>query len=409
MANTNPTPTFGPNNTKVSTITHAAIASWGGFVYQGLCALCVAVEKILEDEDKVKGWYLNVEGYEDCTILDESRHIVSLHQAKCYKEEKNFDAEFMKMEDKRAYWHDKGICDPDIPLLFHCNLSLNYSHDVKAYTYEDGNSVKSHEDVWTHLGNLVEEYTRKNDIPVSSNIKMERLIAMMSEHITMLDEMAKDPSNSDIQTASVENSIPFSTIINMLRSENDRMTIKERVRTSVFYLRICMEQFKFDNPEVDYSKADKFVWVLENMSMEEKERVVRKLFPDVNLDFGRNILAEITNSYRFAILRNIILDANQMNDNDIQWSISDGLAHAATLGSSKSIKEHCKGIMKNKNSASELLRDYRWIVGDKINEVDDIVEGANLITSADDVNHDRITKMRKVGLTDANGINKRMV
>ncbi len=36
LANTNPAPTFGPNNTKVSTITHAAIASWGSFVYQGL-------------------------------------------------------------------------------------------------------------------------------------------------------------------------------------------------------------------------------------------------------------------------------------------------------------------------------------------------------------------------------------
>ena len=56
MANTNPTPTFGPNNTKVSTITHSAVASWGGFVYQGLCALCVAVEKILEDEDNKIGF-----------------------------------------------------------------------------------------------------------------------------------------------------------------------------------------------------------------------------------------------------------------------------------------------------------------------------------------------------------------
>ena len=82
MANTNPTPTFGPNNTKVSTITHAAIASWGGFVYQGLCALCVAVEKILEDEENVREWYLNVEGYEDCAVLNHKKEIVSLHQAK---------------------------------------------------------------------------------------------------------------------------------------------------------------------------------------------------------------------------------------------------------------------------------------------------------------------------------------
>ena len=133
------------------------------------------------------------------------------------------------------------------------------------------------------------------------------------------------------------------------------------------------------------------------------------MFPDVNLDFGSNIFAEITNSYRFAFLRNIILKANQMNDNDIQWRIIDGLAHPSTLGSGKSIKEHCMGIMRNKNSASELLRDYRWIVGYKVGEIDDIEQGAGKITSTDDANYDNITKPRKVGLTDAKGINKRMV
>lgn len=409
MANTNPTPTFGPNNTKVSTITHAAIASWGGFVYQGLCALCVAVEKILEDEENVKEWYLNVEGYEDCAVLNDKKEIVSLHQAKCYKDDKGFENEFMKMEDKRAYWHDKGICKPDIPLYFHCNQPQNYSHGVEEYKYNDGNVNKSHEDVWKHLGSLVEKYTRKNNIPVSSDIKFEQLIANMNDHITMLDEMAKDPSNSNMQAVSVEKSISFASIINLLRSDNDRMTVGERVRASVYYLRICMEQFKYDNPDDDYTKVDKFVEALEGMSVEEQERVVRKLFPDVNLDFGSNIFAEITNSYRFVFLRNIILNANQMNDNDIHWRIIDGLAHPSTLGRGKSIKEHCMGIMKNMNSASELLRDYRWIVGDRIGEIDDIKQGAGNITSTDDANYDNITKPRKVGLTDADGINKRMV
>ena len=378
-------------------------------MYQGLCALCVAVEKILEDEENVREWYLNVEGYEDCAVLNDKREIVSLHQAKCYKDDKNFEDEFKKMEDKRAYWHNKKICQPDIPLLFHCNLSSNYLHDVKAYTYEDGNSVKSHEDVWTHLGDLVEKYAERNNIPGSSDVKTERLIAMMSEHITMLDEMAKDPSNSNMQAISVERSISFASIINLLRSDKDRMTVAERVRASVFYLRVCMEQFKFDNPEIDYAKVDRFTEALECMSTEEQERVVRKLFPDVNIAFGSNIFAEITNSYRFAFLRNIILKANQMNDNDVQWRIIDGLAHPSTLGSGKSIKEHCMGIMRNKNSASELLRDYRWIVGDIVGEIDDIEHGAGKITSTDDANYDNITKPRKVGLTDADGINNRMV
>lgn len=409
MANTNPTPTFGPNNTKVSTITHAAVASWGGFVYQGLCALCVAVEKILEDEDNVREWYLNVEGYEDCAVLNDKREIVSLHQAKCYKDDKSFENEFKKMEDKRAYWHEKGFCKSDIPLYFHCNLQLKYSHDVEEYKYNDGNVNKSHEDVWKHLGSLVEKYTRKNTIPVSSDIKFEQLIANMSDHITMLDEKGKSLNNRDMQAVSIEKSISFASIINLLRSDNDRMTVEERVRASVFYLRVCMEQFKFDNPEIDYAKVDRFTEALECMSTEEQERVVRKLFPDVNIAFGSNIFAEITNSYRFAFLRNIILKANQMNDNDVQWRIIDGLAHPSTLGSGKSIKEHCMGIMRNKNSASELLRDYRWIVGDIVGEIDDIEHGAGKITSTDDANYDNITKPRKVGLTDADGINNRMV
>lgn len=409
MANTNQTPTFGPNKTKVSTITHAAVASWGGFVYQGLCALCVAVEKILEDEDNVRGWYLNVEGYEDCAVLNDKKKIVSLHQAKCYKYDKGFEDEFMKMEDKRAYWHDKGFCKPDIPLYFHCNLQLKYSHGVVEYEYNDGNVNKSHEDVWKHLESLVEKYTRKNNIPVSSDIKFEQLIANMSNHITMLDEMAKDPSNSDMLAISVEKSISFASIINLLRSDKDRMTVAERVRASAFYLRVCMEQFKFNNTDIDYAMVDRFTEALECMSSEEQERVIRKLFPDVDIAFGSNIFAEITNSYRFAFLRNIILEANQMNDNDIQWRIIDGLAHPSTLGRGKSIKELCMGIMRNKNLPSELLRDYRWIVGDRIGEIDDIKQGAGNITSTDDANYDNITKPRKVGLTDADGINNRMV
>ena len=409
MANTNPIPTFGPNNTKVSTITHAAVASWGGFVYQGLCALCVAVEKILENEDNVREWYLNVEGYEDCAVLNNKKEIVSLHQAKCYKDDKSFEDEFMKMEDKRAYWHDKGICEPNIPLYFHCNQPQNYSHGVEEYKYNDGNVNKSHEDVWKHLGSLVGKYTRKNNIPVSSDIKFEQLIANMSNHITMLDEMAKDPSNSDMLAISVEKSISFASIINLLRSDKDRMTVAERVRASVFYLRVCMEQLKCANPEDDYTKVDRFTEALECMSSEEQERVVRKLFPDVDIAFGSNIFAEITNSYRFAFLRNIILEAKQMNDNDIQWRIIEGLAHPSTLGSGKSIKEHCMEIMRNKNSASELLRDYRWIVGFIVGEIDDIEQGAGKITSTDDANYDNITKPRKVGLTNADGINNRMV
>lgn len=409
MANKSTIPSCCSNKTEESKITHAAIASWGGFVYQGLCALCVAVEWILKEGEQVQGWYLNVEGYEDCAILDDTKQIKSLHQAKCYKGETNFTKEFMKMEDKRSYWHEKGKCQDSIPLYFHCNQPQNYSHSVVGYEYCDGSVNKSHEEVREHLLALVEQYTEKNDVSGSSTTKVNRLITLISDHVTMLDELTKEHNKADMQGISVEKSIPFSLIIDNLNNSNDRMTVAERVRTSVINLRVWMEQFKTDNPDIDYTKVERYVEALERKSVEEKEKVIRRLFPDVNLDSGLRTFSEITNSDRFGFLRNIILEANHMNDNDTQWSVSEGLAHPATLGSSKSANEHCRNILRNSNSTSELLRDYRWIVGDNAGEVDDIRINANVITSHDADEHNRITKIRKVGLTDAKGINNRMI
>lgn len=92
MANTE---FIGPNGNSESIITHAAIASWAGFVYQGLCALCVAMERLL-DEDEATTWYLNIEGYEDFAILDADKHILSFHQCKDYKAKKDWKDEFEK-------------------------------------------------------------------------------------------------------------------------------------------------------------------------------------------------------------------------------------------------------------------------------------------------------------------------
>lgn len=74
------------NGTSEDVILHAAIASWAGFLYQGICALCVVIEKLLTEDDAVN-WYLNVEGYEDFAILDANKRILSFHQIydNCYR------------------------------------------------------------------------------------------------------------------------------------------------------------------------------------------------------------------------------------------------------------------------------------------------------------------------------------
>lgn len=115
----NSSETFGPNKSNLTKILNSAIVSWDGFIYQGLCALCVVLEQILQNKDDVKSMYLNLEGYDDFAILDKEKHILSFHQAKCYKSLRpNFKEDMELMEDKRKYWYDNGICAEDANLYF---------------------------------------------------------------------------------------------------------------------------------------------------------------------------------------------------------------------------------------------------------------------------------------------------
>ena len=136
MANQSDEEIICPNGTPISKIRFAAINNWAGFVYQGLCALCVAIEKLIDVKDACD-WYLNVEGYEDFAILDANKRILSFHQCKDYKTSGNMTAEFRKMEDKRWYWStQKNLCEQNVPLYIHANEKYQYSNDVTPYKFK---------------------------------------------------------------------------------------------------------------------------------------------------------------------------------------------------------------------------------------------------------------------------------
>lgn len=95
-----------PYKTPLSTIENTAIASWSGFVYQGLCALHHTLVLLKSDWDLAIGKYLSLEAYEDFAILDSASKIESLHQCKCYSSPSDFSDECKKMADKEFYWND---------------------------------------------------------------------------------------------------------------------------------------------------------------------------------------------------------------------------------------------------------------------------------------------------------------
>lgn len=394
MANTG---FVGPNGNSESIITHAAIASWAGFVYQGLCALCVAMEKML-DEDEASNWYLNIEGYEDFAILDADKHVLSFHQCKDYKAKKDWKDEFGKMEDKRAYWYQKKMCEENADLWFHTNLDIAYSHGVKCYTYKNGSSNPNASETFDILKSLVDEYCKKNVIPVSSEKASNRLIAHVDKVISEIDVEDKRKKDAT-QQISIDHSVPFKIIDNLIRTAEDSWTLDEKVRLSVFYMEFYLKERIENNPQLKVDKVERFLDRVHLMTEEEKVRLVEFLFPDINVEKGFRSEKEISESTRFNFLFKLLTKTNdELNLEKVHWQ-NDGIFQSpSTMGSDMEPVEYCSKVATNTSLPPELLRDYDWIVGCFEESVDDILGTASTITHITPVDYDDITKTRKTGL-----------
>lgn len=387
-----------PNGTSESVILNAATASWAGFVYQGLCALCVVMEKLLTVPGS-GGWYLNVEGYEDFAVLDDKKQILSFHQCKDFKTKKSWKDEFEKMEDKRYYWSQKGMCKADVPLYFHINMDVGYSNGVVAYSYYKSTSATPGiVEVFDMLYGLVEEYCNKEDIPVPAERVRNRLVAYIEEHVSTLDNLDKKVINQT-QQISIDNSIPFANIVNLISSSEDDRSLDEKVRLAVFYLNVYMTERLEDEQEVNPDRVVAFLDRVNNMEKDEKTHFVKCLFPNINIESDSNAAAQISNSHSVNYLFNLLTGVREDIDLVRMHWLNDGICQSpSTMGNDMKPERYCDKIAMNPALPPELLRDFDWILGCFDYSVDDILGNVKNIARVSEVNYNDITKARKTGL-----------
>ena len=78
-------------------LTHSAIGSWSGYIYQGMCAVYVVLNAILKEYqsnknvDQIKGYLLYLDAYDDFSIHNENNRAISLHQCKLHKQTQGFE------------------------------------------------------------------------------------------------------------------------------------------------------------------------------------------------------------------------------------------------------------------------------------------------------------------------------
>lgn len=397
----NSSETFGPNKSNLTKILNSAIVSWDGFIYQGLCALCVVLEQILQNKDDVKSKYLNLEGYDDFAILDKEKHILSFHQAKCYKSLKpNFKEDMELMEDKRKYWYDNGICAEDANLYFHCNRIVDCSHSVTQYQYSNNVAAMSPTEVLEYIDSLICEILEINQYPGNVRTKRDTLISLIDEHVSFLDTESKKGTVSDLQL-SIDNPISISVIVDLLEKDENYVSTEDRVRTISFYLNLNLTGRIMDETDssVDVSKVERFLNAYNKLPKLEKKNVVKRLFPHFDIEGRQTHTGDLTNEEVANYLYNVLTQTEVMNPDKFHWEENEQLHSPSVLGKSKPSKNYCGMIAKNRgNLPPELLRDYRWIVGDVTDTIQDLLEEAHLINAIGAADYKNIVKSRKVGL-----------
>ena len=397
---------YGTYNTKLSTIKHSAVPNWSGYGYQGQCAMLHAVKLLLDDREKVKGYYLSLESYEDFAIMDEKEQIVSLHQCKCYSAPTDFTDECQKISDKREYYcNELGKCAADVPCYFLSNITPSkvLSCGVKAYEFQSGNNTCDADKVFDLIVSNLTAYMAKYNCQRSEKAKASVLTNMVENNVSQMHQKKNANSDDFWQIATDKsNWIPFTTIIDAIEEADDAIK-SETLRAMVARYAINTHVTKClndDRNEPDFTNREeivnRFLNRLNSMDTDDLTTVVRRLHPHV--EWSENNTVEFRSSDKGENLYRLLTSTQELNDyNTLSWNDGGILETPSTLSQSRKSVRFAEQIRKSPVLA--FLCDYRWIVGNIDDSIENIIEGAPSVTDINNPDEpERITRPSKLGL-----------
>lgn len=404
---------YGTYNTKLTTIKHSALASWSGYSYQGQCAILHALTLLLKDKDVVKDYYLSLESYEDFAIMDAGGKIVSLHQCKCYSLAIDFTDECHKMSDKREYYCDElRICDKDVSCYFHSNVTptLPLTCGIKAYEFKPGQTTCDFGKVLEQIKANVEAYMKKYECSASEETKTSLLVNLVERNIASMHEK-KQSNSADFWAIATDQSnwIPFSAIIEELEKP-DGLIQSETLRAIAARIAINTymgQRLIDDSNDLDYTNKEatvkEFLNKLNSLDSDSLVTIVRRLNPQV--EWNEECTLELRSPEKSNNLYTLLTSTQSLDDfSTFSWNEGGILESPSTLGTDRKPIKLAESIRKNSSIA--FLRDYRWIVGNIDETVEDIMDKApSVMDSAQNKEDERITRPSKLGLLSINDKN----
>ena len=377
---------------------NSAIGTWSGFIYQGLCGILVALRMIETGDKEIANYKLQLDGYEDFSILDDQDQIVSLHQCKCIKGRKDYHEDLIKMKTKRGHLtnlREGAKC------YFHCNehIDIDAELNIYAYPFDGRKTYCGPGELKTIIGNVTEKLKNKES---DTDGVVSRLEALVNSNVLNTQQIYFD-SEDRLYVIARRQSIPFSEIQQIFDSTYIKLDRKEIL--TIIKSRY-IEQF---NERFDYSCAKKELahvelFMLKFTSLNENDMVsfMQRIHPKEKFTFSLQCLINTCSTERINYLFNLVRDF-PMDTKHLHWAARTNIQTPSTLTSDQEIELTCRKIYDNRANF-DTMWIYDWFVGDidrKVNEsVTDIKKMAGRIIDIEDVHESEksIFREKKVGI-----------
>lgn len=379
---------------------NSAIGTWSGFIYQGLCGILVALRLIDANKEGTSDYNLQLDGYEDFSILDNEGKIVSLHQCKSIKGRTNYDEDLCKMKQKRD-----GLDNlrEDTKSFFHCNESVTIPAglDIENYTFKGPQTKCCPGEIKDIIKEVIERVKKPG---ANSDAVLAKLESLVNTNVLNIQQKYFDGKQQLNQIAR-KAFIPFRDIQKICAELIISFTPKDiltQIKTRyVQQIRLRIEN-EYEGKEIYH--VEKVLRRIVDMDEQEMKEFLQRIYPKKKFEYNQNTIADFCSEEQINLFYNLI-EEFPVNPQGIDWITPNSKQTPTTLSDSQHIKTTCRQIYENRANL-DTMWIYDWFVGkiegDSVRDIAELGAPVTAVETDGAEEKKNIFKEKKVGIMNLN-------
>ena len=402
-------------------LTHSALGSWSGYIYQGMCAVYVALNHILkeyeskEKENQIGDYLLYLDAYDDFSIHDKNNQAISLHQCKLYGQPKGFEKAQKQLLERKEYWREKNICTEETAVFFHSNQSPNLMVGISPFKdFEEDVSFDA--DMLGHkIHKIITKIFEVQGIERPQNRVYNALIALIDIQVGTIHQRSLKKKQK-LKEIAIErkSAIPFKDIIHILFKDD-----LEKYPHQYFYKLVKYQLLHSIKEEIEKNyetendwdgESPEFVQTLVdcigNTPIGDFEHIIQRLCPVEDIYPSERSVRNVCNSSVAQEFIQLIARCSFELSAELDWN--ERLKRQTPIAlEQRSLAKACR-LLYNNRANLDCLREYDILVTKEGDEfIPNIIDKAPIISSIGTANDDdkSIFKEKKIGLLSLSKFN----